>query len=204
MSQPRHVLLATRSAGKLREIRAWVEGTPLVWHGLEEFPHVAEPEETGRTFAENARLKALYYAEHSGMSTLADDSGLEVDGLGGEPGVHSAYFAGRPRDDAANNHKLVRLIAHVPSADRTARYQCVMAFVHGGSVVLETHGAVEGVIIETPRGREGFGYDPHFWLPDRGRTMAELSPDEKNAISHRGRALRAILPQILHLLGVQP
>ncbi|MBK9128407.1 MAG: RdgB/HAM1 family non-canonical purine NTP pyrophosphatase [Phycisphaerales bacterium] len=204
MSQPRHVLLATRSAGKLREIRAWVEGTPLVWHGLEEFPHVAEPEETGRTFAENARLKALYYAEHSGMSTLADDSGLEVDGLGGEPGVHSAYFAGRPRDDAANNHKLVRLIAHVPPADRTARYQCVMAFVHGGSVVLETHGAVEGVIIETPRGREGFGYDPHFWLPDRGRTMAELSPDEKNAISHRGRALRAILPQILHLLGAQP
>lgn len=204
MSQPRHVLLATRSAGKLREIRAWVEGVPLVWHGLEEFPHVAEPEETGQTFAENARLKALYYAERSGMSTLADDSGLEVDGLGGEPGVHSAYFAGRPRDDAANNHKLVRLISRVPLADRTARYQCVMAFVHGGSVVLETHGAVEGVIIETPRGREGFGYDPHFWLPDRGRTMAELSPDEKNAISHRGRALRAILPQILHLLGVQP
>ncbi len=203
MSQPRHVLLATRNAGKLRELRALVGDLPLVWHGLVEFPHVAEPEETGQTFAENARLKALYYAEQSGMSTLADDSGLEVDGLRGEPGVQSAYFAGRPRDDAANNHKLMRLIAHVPPADRTARYRCVMAFAHGGSVLLETHGAVEGVIIETPRGRGGFGYDPHFWLPDHGKTMAELTPDEKNAISHRGRALRAILPQILRLLGAE-
>jgi XTP/dITP diphosphohydrolase len=203
VSDPRHVLLATRNAGKLSEIRAWVEGTPLVWHGLEEFPALAEPEETGQTFAENARLKAQYYAEHSGMSTLADDSGLEVDGLGGQPGVHSAYFAGRPRDDAANNHKLVRLVSHVPRDDRTARYHCAMVFVHQGRVALETHGTVEGVIIETPRGHGGFGYDPYFWLSGRGRTMAELSPAEKNTISHRGRALQAIVPQILHLLGVR-
>jgi XTP/dITP diphosphohydrolase len=191
-----HVLLATRNAGKLREIRALVAASTLAWHGLDEFPDAAEPEETGRTFAENARLKALYYAERTGLPTLADDSGLEVDALGGLPGVDSAYFAGRPRSDAANNRKLVAALAGVPREKRSARFHSHMAFVCDGRVVLDSAGAVEGLILDEPRGAGGFGYDPHFLVVEMGRAMAELAPAEKNAISHRGRALRAILPRI--------
>ncbi len=190
------VLFATRNAGKLREIRALVASSSLHWRGLDEFPEVAEPEETERTCGANARLKARYYAERTGLPTLADDSGLEVDALGGLPGVDSAYFAGHPRNDAANNRKLVAALAAVPAAARTARFRSHLAFVVGERVVLESDGAVEGVIVDEPRGDGGFGYDPHFFVPEFSCTMAELPAEQKNAISHRGRALRAILPQI--------
>jgi XTP/dITP diphosphohydrolase len=196
------VLLATGNAGKLAEIRALVADVPLEWVGLAEFPDVPEAEETGASFAENARLKARHYAAATGLPTLADDSGLVVDALGGEPGVHSARYAGLPRDDAANNRKLVAALAGVPAEQRSARFRCCMAFVHDGAVALETQGAVEGRIVDTPRGENGFGYDPHFYLPELERTLAELPPAEKNARSHRGRALRAMLPQIVALLDL--
>ena len=191
-----HVLLATRNPGKIREIRAIAAGTPLVWHGLDEFPDLPDADESGATFAENARLKAIHYARRTGRDTLADDSGLEVDVLGGAPGVHSARFAGRPRDDAANNRKLIGLLANVPAEQRTARFRCAMAFVRDGRVVLESEGVFAGRICDQARGRNGFGYDPHFLVPELGLTAAELPSDEKNARSHRGQALRAMLQQI--------
>jgi XTP/dITP diphosphohydrolase len=159
------------------------------------------------------------------LPTLADDSGLEVDCLGGAPGVHSARYAGSPRDDVANNRKLVAALAGVPLDRRTARFCCVMALARAGGVLAETRGpaeaeargtgvaprgaelltetrgAVEGLILDEPRGSSGFGYDPHFFLPSLGKTMAELPPDEKNALSHRGQALRAMLPKIAELLA---
>jgi XTP/dITP diphosphohydrolase len=190
------VLLATRNLGKLREIREIAAGTPLVWHTLHEFAEVADVDESGATFAENARLKALHYARRTGLATLADDSGLEVDALHGAPGVHAARFAGTPRDDAANNRKLIGLLAGVPHEQRTARFRCAMAFVRAGQVVLESEGRFEGLISDEPRGNNGFGYDPHFLVPDRGLTVAELPSAEKNARSHRGQALRSMLAQM--------
>jgi XTP/dITP diphosphohydrolase len=191
-----HVLLATRNAGKLREVREIAAGTGWVWHTLTEFADLADVDEAGATFAENARLKALHCARLTGLTTLADDSGLEVDVLGGAPGVYSARFAGTPRDDAANNRKLLGLLAGVPLERRTARFRCAMALVQEGRVVLEATGTFAGLICDETRGSNGFGYDPHFLVPDLGLTAAELPPQEKNARSHRGQALRAMLAQM--------
>jgi XTP/dITP diphosphohydrolase len=196
VSERLDVLLATRNAGKLREIRQMARLPTVDWHGLDEFGDVPEPAETGATFAENARLKALYYERHTGLCTLADDSGLEVDALGGAPGVLSARFAGWPRDDGANNRKLIALLAGVPLDRRTARFRCALALARGGRIVLESAGVFEGLICDEPRGTNGFGYDPHFLVPELGRTAAELPPEEKNARSHRGQALRGMLEQI--------
>ncbi len=200
MKRAPDVVLATRNAGKLRELRELVAGSLLTWHGLAEFPHVPDAEETGHTFAENARLKALHYCRATGLPTLADDSGLEVDALRGEPGVCSARYAGTPRDDAANNRKLILALTAVPPERRVARFRCAMAFAEGGAVRLETEGVVEGLVIDPPRGHNGFGYDPHFLLPDLGRTVAELPAEQKHARSHRGQALRAMLPKVDALL----
>lgn len=196
-----HVLVATRNAGKLQEIRQMMGASRLVWHGLDEFPGAVEVEETGATFADNARLKARHYAQATGLPTLADDSGLEVDALGGEPGVHSARYSGAAHDYAANNRKLVAALADVPAGRRTACFRCAMAFVRDGAVVLESAGKIEGVIVTEARGSNGFGFDPHFLVPELGRTLAELPAEQKNALSHRGQALRAILPRIEALLG---
>lgn len=190
------VLLASSNAGKVREIRQIADGTPLRWHGLDEFPSIVGADETGKTFAENARAKALHFALATGLPTLADDSGLEVDALDGAPGIYSARFAGPLRDDKANNAKMVELLKDIPQEKRTARFRCAMAFVHDGEVALETDGRFEGQIIDIPRGTNGFGYDPHFLIPDLGKTAAELPPEQKNARSHRGRALRDMLRQI--------
>jgi len=198
-----HILLATRNAGKLKELRELLctrEAQQITWRGLEEFPSVADAPETGQTLVQNARAKALYYAHATGLWTLADDSGLEVDALGGAPGVHSARYAGVPRDDAANNRKLVAALAGVPLERRTARFRCAMALAEPGRILLESSGTVEGLIIDEPRGSNGFGYDPHFLLPDLGKTVAELPAEQKNALSHRGRAARALLPQLMSLL----
>jgi len=190
------VLLATRNAGKLRELREIVAGTPLRWLGLNEFPAMRDAVEEGASFAENARAKALHYAAATGLYTLADDSGLEVDMLGGAPGVHSARYAGWPREDAANNRKLLAALGGAPPARRTARFRCAMAFARPGAILCESEGTVEGIIIDVPRGENGFGYDPLFLIPALDRTMAELPAEHKHALSHRGRALRAMLPQI--------
>ncbi|MBI5865285.1 MAG: RdgB/HAM1 family non-canonical purine NTP pyrophosphatase [Planctomycetes bacterium] len=190
------LLLATHSAGKIREIREMAEGRGWRWRGLDEYPDVPEAVEDGRTFAENAMKKALYYFAAAGLPALADDSGLEVDFLHGAPGVDSAYYAGHPRDDAANNRKLVASLGYVPPESRTARFRCVMAFAAAGEILFQTEGSVEGRIVDDPRGGNGFGYDPHFFVPRFGRTMAELEPSAKNAISHRGQALRKMLEHI--------
>jgi len=194
------ILLATHNAGKVREIRQLAARHGWQWHGLADFPDVLEAVEDADSCGENARRKALHYAAATGLPTLADDSGLEVDCLGGAPGVQSARYAGEPRDDAANNRKLVAALADMPLERRTARFRCVMAFARPGQILAETQGVVEGLIQDEPRGDSGFGYDPHFFLPQRNKTMAELLPDEKNAISHRGQALRAMLPKIAHIL----
>lgn len=188
------LLLATHNAGKVREIRQ-MSGAGVRWRSLAEFPGVGEAPEAGRTFAENARQKALFYAAATGLPTLADDSGLEVAALDGEPGVDSAIYAGEPRSDEANNRKLIANLAGM--ARRDARFRCCMAFVRDGQVVCESEGTIEGRIVDEPRGANGFGYDPHFLSVRHGRTLAELDPAAKNEISHRGQALRAILGRIL-------
>jgi XTP/dITP diphosphohydrolase len=194
------ILLATHNPGKVREIRQVAAGDDWRWHSLDDFPEVAEAVEDADTFAGNARRKALHYAEVTGLPTLADDSGLEVDALGGAPGVLSARYAGSPHDDAANNRKLVAALHGIPPSQRTARFRCAMALARPGQVLAETQGAVEGVIVDEPRGSNGFGYDPHFLIPSLGKTMAELPAQEKNALSHRGQALRAMLPEIARVL----
>jgi XTP/dITP diphosphohydrolase len=192
----RRFLLGSKSAGKLRELRQMTADSGVEWLSLDDFPNVAEAVEDGNTFRDNAEKKARHYAQATGLPTLADDSGLEVDALRGAPGVHSAYYAGLPRDDAANNRKLVADLARVPPEQRTARFRCVMVFVDNDKMICEASGAVEGMIIDQPRGVNGFGYDPHFYVPATGCTTAELPPEEKNRISHRGQALRAMLAQL--------
>lgn len=191
-----NVLIASHNAGKIREIRQIAAGLPLVWRSPDEFPQVPAADENGQTFAENARRKALHYAAATGLYVLADDSGLEVDALQGAPGVHSARFAGLPRNDDANNRKLIAALARVPEQERTARFRCAMALARGREILIETAGQLEGRIIAEPRGFNGFGYDPHFLIPELDQTVAELPPYEKNAHSHRGQALRAMLREM--------
>jgi XTP/dITP diphosphohydrolase len=169
---------------------------------------VAAPEETGASFLENAMLKARHAAAAAaaagfrGASALdaaaiADDSGLEVDALGGAPGIFSARYAGAGADDAANNAKLLRALAGIPEERRRARYRCVLVLVSGAldAAPLIAEGVWEGVILDEPRGSGGFGYDPYFWLPDLGLTAAQLAPEVKNRVSHRGIALRGLRDQ---------
>lgn len=194
------ILLATYNTGKLRELRQMTADSPWTWRNLQDFPGIPPAIEDGATFAENACRKALHYWRHTRRPTLAEDSGLEVDALGGEPGVRSARFAGEPCDDSANNRRLVALLREVPPERRTARYRCAMALAVDDRIVIQTSGTLEGRIIDDPRGGGGFGYDPHFLIPALGRTAAELDPQAKNQISHRGQALRALLAQLATIL----
>lgn len=196
----RVIVLATSNRGKLREVRAVLADLPAALKGLDDFPPIPKPEETGETFDANASLKALYYAKQTGCWALADDSGLEVDALGGAPGVRSSRYAGREGDDAANNARLVAALAGMPGERRTARFRCAVALADTERVLARASGEIEGRIIDLPRGQNGFGYDPHFLVPELGVTTAELPPEQKNAISHRGRALRAIRPALERLL----
>jgi len=194
------LLVGTQNPGKQREYRELLAGAPVVWVGPEEVGLAAlEVEENGATFEENARHKALAYARASGLPALADDSGLEVDALDGEPGVYSARYAGPGATDEDRYRKLLEVMASVPDDRRTARFVCVVALALPGGEVYVARGTVEGRIGHGPRGSGGFGYDPVFVLPD-GRHMAELPAEEKNAISHRGRALHALKPTLLAVL----
>ena len=196
----RRLVLASGNAGKLRELRELFAGLPFALVGQDELG-IAGAAETGATFLANAVQKARHAAAASGLGALADDSGLEVDALGGAPGVHSARYAGSPTDDAANNAKLIAALRGIPAAARTARYRCVLvllpAAAAAGSGATEApivaEGVWEGLIVDEPRGSGGFGYDAHFWLPELKMTAAELSRDSKNQRSHRGAALRALL-----------
>jgi len=193
------LLIATNNKGKLVEFRALlptsIDVKTLADLGLD------SPEETGTTFAENARLKAETAARQAKLIAIADDSGLEVDALGGAPGVYSARYAGAEANDDANRVKLVRAMADVPLAQRSARFQCSVAIATPDGNTVLSAGTCEGSIGWQPKGTNGFGYDPLFIFPD-GRTMAELPSEEKNQISHRANAYRAALPSLIRMLGL--
>ncbi len=186
--QPSKIVLATRNPDKVREIRQILKGFELL--SLNDFPDAPEVEETGETLEENAVIKARSASEASGLIALADDSGLEVDALGGLPGVRSARFAGEDVGYEDNNRKLLELLRL--EKNRAARFRCVIAVFEPGRGAVTREGVCEGNITETPAGSGGFGYDPVFLAKDAGKTFAELSAAEKNAVSHRARALQAI------------
>jgi XTP/dITP diphosphohydrolase len=192
------LLFATRNRGKLRELRQLLTPHGVEVISLDDLGIVGEVEEDADTFAGNAEKKARLGLVASGLATLADDSGLEVDVLGGAPGVRSARFAGPAANDAANNHKLLSLLAGEPATggDRRARFRCVLALCRFGRETVFSEGVCEGWIATFPRGDRGFGYDPVFLVGDGHRTMAELSHDEKNRISHRGMAFQKMLPHL--------
>ena len=206
----RPLIVATGNPGKLREFRELLADLPFDLRSLGELG-IASPEETGASFPENALLKARHAAaavSAAGLrsthgppgfaaqtvAAVADDSGLEVDALGGAPGILSARFAGIGADDAANNAKLLSSLAGLAPERRRARYRCALAFVMSAedAAPLIAEGVWEGIILEAPRGSGGFGYDPYFWLPDLGVTAAQLEPAQKNRLSHRGIAMRAL------------
>jgi XTP/dITP diphosphohydrolase len=193
------VLLATSNPGKVDEFRRLLPSNVEVT-SLLSLPFALPPED-GETFAEIARAKAEVASSQSGMLALADDSGLEVDVLGGKPGVHSARYSGEPADAARNRDKLFADLQSVPEQDRQARFRCAVALALRGQVIATSDGLVEGIIGFEERGSFGFGYDSMFVLPD-GRTMAEVPPEEKNQISHRAMAFRGILPSLLEALAL--
>jgi XTP/dITP diphosphohydrolase len=193
MTGPR-VLLATTNPGKVREFARLLGDMAVRWVSLADLPGAPEVQEDGATYAENALHKATALAAWSGMVTLADDSGLEVDALEGAPGVQSARYAGLPQDPAANTAKLLAALDGVPPGLRAARFRCVLALVAPDGATLVVDGCCEGVILDAPRGRGGFGYDPVFLFPATGRTFAELSGDEKDRVSHRAQACAALRP----------
>jgi len=192
------LVLATRNQGKLAEFRALVADLGLEVISLLDLPQVGEIEETGTTFQENALIKARQVLAITGELVVADDSGLEVDYLDGAPGVYSARFAGAGHNDLANLNKLLELLDGVPPEKRTARFRCALAIAGPGEEEEVVQGVAEGRILEAPRGTSGFGYDPVFLIPELGKTMAELSGAEKNAVSHRGRAFRLVREILKH------
>jgi len=197
----RKLVLATRNRWKIREISAILDHLPLKVTGMEEYPSLPPVAEEGSTFAENAQKKALTVARFSGEMALADDSGLVVDELGGEPGVHSARFAGPGADDRANNALLLKRLAGVPPEKRQAAFHCamVLAFPDGRTFLVEE--TCRGRILDAPRGEGGFGYDPLFFYEPTGMTFAEMDPAAKNEVSHRGKALRRMVKLLEELLS---
>ena len=194
MTEPKRIVLASGNPGKVREINALLEGL-----GIEVLPQsefgVPEAEETGLSFVENAILKARNAAAHSGLPAIADDSGIEVDALNGAPGIYSARYAGPGAGDADNCDKLLAALADTPEHQRGARFQCLLVYLRHAAdpTPLICQGTWEGRILTAPRGDNGFGYDPLFHVPTHDCSAAELPPAEKNAISHRGQALRRLL-----------
>lgn len=189
----RELLIATRNKGKFREIEAYLKDLGLRMLDLDALGEEMGVSEDGKTYRENALKKAKEVAKRTGKLTLADDSGLEVEALGGIPGVRSARFAGEGASDEENNRKLLDLLKDFPLEERKAVFRCVMALVDpqgGWEEVVE--GSVEGIILDRPRGTQGFGYDPVFLIPELGKTLAELPLEVKNSISHRGKALKAV------------
>ena len=194
------LLVATRNPGKLREVRSRVEGLEVV--SLDDVPSMPEVDETEDTLEGNARLKAAAAAQATGLWTVADDSGLFVDALGGAPGVRSARYA--PGTDADRVQALLRAMERVPDPDRGAAFRCVLALASPGGEVRLARGECRGTLLRGPRGTGGFGYDPVFLVPELGRTMAELTLEEKGRLSHRARALDALEPLLRELSARAP
>jgi XTP/dITP diphosphohydrolase len=199
------MLIATGNPGKVREFQEMLGGDTITCRSLADFPELDSVEEIGATFRANAMLKASAYAQATGLWSLADDSGLEVDALSRKPGVYSARWAqmhSKTSGDAANNALVLQQLQDVPDEKRTARFVCVLAIADPvGRIILTARDTVEGVIGHAPVGLGGFGYDPLFYIPVLGRTTAELSPSQKHEISHRGKALRR-LKSLLNQTGL--
>ena len=187
MTERQLLVLATRNAGKTREIREYLGDFPVEIKNLEDFGRIPSVEEDGATFDENAYKKASFTAKILGLPALADDSGLEVEALGGAPGVHSARYAGQSATDAENNAKLLRKMEG--KTNRAAAFTCVISIAVPSGAALTYEARCEGLIAEAPAGENGFGYDPLFYCPPLNRTFAQLSAEEKNRVSHRGKAL---------------
>jgi len=206
------ILVATTNPGKIAEIKAMSlepardgHDADVEWVGLSSFTNIGEIKEDGATFAENARKKAIGYAKTTGLWTLADDSGLIVDALGGEPGVKSARFSGaKDKDrtllDHKNMAKVLKLMQGVPEEKRIARFVCHLCLASPDKILAETQGTLEGLITEKEIGKNGFGYDPIFFVPHLNKTVGQLTAEEKNAISHRGNAIRKLKPLLEQLL----
>jgi XTP/dITP diphosphohydrolase len=186
------LLVATTNPGKLREIRQILDGVPVELKTLADFPGIDVAEETGASFAENARQKALHYAAITGVPTIAEDSGFEIDALNGEPGIYSARYL---REDASYPERFSDIygqMENVPLDNRRARFICSLAVVRGGQIVFESTARVEGTLAPAPAGQNGFGYDPIFFYPPYHKTFGQVSDEEKTAVSHRGQAMRAL------------
>lgn len=188
----KELVIATRNLGKLEEFKVLMKDLPIEIKCLADFDAIEEPAETGRTFAANARMKAQYYAKKTGVPCIADDSGLEVQALDGAPGVRSARYAGEKATDAENNEKLLHIMKF--QVKRTCRFRCALAVsLPNGKVLYEVDGICEGMLLHAPLGEGGFGYDPLFWSTELHKGMAEASMQEKNKISHRGKAIRKLV-----------
>jgi len=183
------IVLASKNLDKVKEMRLVLKNLPLEILSLADFEKMPDAVENGTTFAQNALIKAKFFREQTGFACLADDSGLEVDALGGLPGVHSARFAGYHADDATNNQKLLDELKKIGVQESLADYRCALAFIDTDGAKILTEGKICGKIKIVARGKGGFGYDPYFYIDDK-KTMAQLSVDEKNLISHRGAALK--------------
>jgi len=200
----REILVATNNPGKIAELRQML-GDDTEWASLSDFENIEGIQEDGRTFAENARKKVLGYAKQTGLWTIADDSGLCVDALGGKPGVRSARFSGQKQKnrellDHKNMKKVLELLEGVPTEKRTARFVCHLTLASPEKILIGTGGKLEGRIAEEEIGSNGFGYDPIFFVPALGKTVAQLSREDKNKISHRGQAIRKLKPLLAKLL----
>ena len=199
------LVIATRNRHKVRELKQLLAVPGIRWRSLLEFPRAPEVPETGKTFEANAIKKARAIAQATGLLALADDSGIEIEALGGRPGVRSARFAGTHGDDAANNRKLLHLLDGLPPARRGARYRCCLALVAPNGQATLAHGAWRGRIADVPRGDGGFGYDPIFLVPRLNKTVGQLSARMKHRLSHRAaaaRRLRPLLRRLTHLSRV--
>jgi XTP/dITP diphosphohydrolase len=194
------LVLATQNQGKIREIEKVLDLPRLKIQSLQDFPDLPEVVEDGQTFLENALKKARACAQATGRPALADDSGLEVDFLNGAPGIYSARFSGTGATDEANNRKLLALLEGLPEERRTARFVCQMVLYFPEGTWIQTEGFCPGIIALEPRGEHGFGYDPIFYLPEFGKTMAEIPLQEKNRISHRAQALQKIRVHLWKIL----
>ncbi len=184
------LVLASGNQGKIAEFQRLLEGLEIQVHSMKEYPEIGDIVEDGTTFAENALIKARTVCQATGKAALADDSGLMVDALDGAPGIYSARFAGEQHDDGANNAKLLRLLQDVQDGARSGKFFCAIAIVLPDGREYTVEGTCPGVILRELKGQSGFGYDPLFYVPEMGKTFAELSMEEKNRISHRGHANR--------------
>jgi XTP/dITP diphosphohydrolase len=206
LERDKKILIATTNIGKIAELKAMLD-LDADWLDLSYYPEIEEIEEDGETFIENACKKAIGYARITGQWTIADDSGLQVDALGGEPGVKSSRYSGEKtiNDDGTlidhrNIAKVLKLLEGVPKKKRTARFFCSLCLASPEQVLIETEGTLEGLITNEEIGKNGFGYDPIFFVPHLKKTVAQLTPEEKNAISHRGNAIRKLKPLLKKLM----